>query len=356
MKKFKVAIDVSPLNDGNSIRGVGYYTKNLVSALQKEIKYNPDYKHYQIDLITDSKALINSYNLIHYPYFDPFKLTLPNPKKPYIVTCHDLIPQEFKKHFPVGVKGELKWLIQKHKLEKANYIICPSHAAKYQILNHINYPADRLYTTYEAADPSFKKISDKKFLNSIKAKYHLPDKFVFFLGDINWNKNIPNLVNACRELKYPLVIAGGAAVKKVPLHPWTKDITWLQSQKSPYLQLLGFVPDEDLPAIFNLATLYCQASYSEGFGLPLVQAMQSGTPVCYSEDSSLPEIMDFNGEYFDPYSIMSLKKALIKMWSSPRLRQQYSLSGLRRAQFFSWKNTALQTLALYRFVEIDEKK
>lgn len=356
MRKFKVAIDVSPLNDGNSLRGVGYYTKNLVSALEKETKYNPDFKHYQIDLITNSQNLDNSYQLIHYPYFDPFKLTLPRTQKPYIVTCHDLIPREFKKNFPVGFKGELKWQIQKRKLEQAKYIICPSHSAKYQILDQINYSADYLYTIYEAADPSFKKIKDTSLLKKIKEKYQLPEKFVFFLGDINWNKNIPNLVTACRELKFPLVIAGAAAAKKVPIHPWTKDIIWLQSQKSADLHLLGFVPDEDLPSLFNLATLYCQPSYSEGFGLPLVQAMQSGTPVCYSQESSLPEIMDFNGEYFDPYSIMSLKKSLIKMWSSPKLRQQYSLAGLKRAQYFSWKNTALQTLALYRFVEIDEEK
>lgn len=356
MKKFKVAIDISPLNDGNSVRGVGYYTKNLVEALQKEIKINPDYKNYQIDLISDSSIDLKNYSLIHYPYFDPFKLTLPSTSKAFIVTCHDLIPRAFKKHFPVGLKGELKWLIQKHRLQKSSYIICPSHSAKYQILDEINYPHEQIYTTYEAADSSYKKITDQKILRKIKDKYQLPSKFVFFLGDINWNKNIPTLVKACLNLKYPLVIAGSAAVKKVPDHPWTKDILWLQSQKSPLIHLLGFVPDEDLPALFNLATLYCQPSYSEGFGLPLVQAMQSGTPVCYSEDSCLPEIMDFNGEYFDPYSQSSLETSLKKMWSDVKLRQKYSQLGLQHAKTFSWKSTALQTLSLYRLVEFDEKK
>ncbi|HBP51676.1 TPA: hypothetical protein DD455_05090, partial [Candidatus Shapirobacteria bacterium] len=232
----------------------------------------------------------------------------------------------------------------------------PSHSAKYQILDHINYPPSDIYTTYEGATSNFKKISDKKKLNLIKKKYNLPEKFVLYVGDINWNKNIPNLVKACLKLKYPLVIVGSSAVKKAPNHPWTQDLLWLQSQKSPLIKLLGFVPDEDISYVYNLATLYCQPSYSEGFGIPLVEAMQSGTPVCYSQESCLPEIMDFNGEYFDPYLPGSLESKLVKLWSNAKLRQKYSLLGLIRAQYFSWKTTALQTLALYRLVELDEEK
>ena len=84
--------------------------------------------------------------------------------------------------------------------------------------------------------------------------------------------------------------------------------------------------------------------------------MQCGTPVCYSEDSCLPEIMDFNGLYFDPHSLESMEKALKKMWTVKKLRQKYSKLGRIRAQFFSWKNTALETLALYHLVEIDGQK
>ena len=361
-KKFKIAIDVSPLNDGNAIRGVGHYTKELSKALQNEIKTNPDYKNYQIDLIEDCGLKIEDYNLVHYPYFDPFKLTLPKTSKPYIVTCHDLIPRAFREHFPVGIKGEIKWQIQKHRLQHADYIICPSHSAKYQILDHIHYSPDKIFTTYEAASPKFRPHPPEKY-NYIYKKYNLPKKFVLFLGDINWNKNIPGLVKACLSLKYPLVIAGSAAKKEVPNHPWTQDILWLQSkskelgkQRSKALTLTGFVPDEDLPYLLNAATIYCQPSFSEGFGLPLVQAMQSGTPIAYSQESCLPEIMDFNGEFFDPYKISSIKKALKKLWDNPTLRRQYSTSGLKRAKFFSWQKTALETLWVYSLVEIDEKK
>lgn len=356
MKKYKIAIDISPLNDGNSQRGVGYYTRNLVEALQKEVIANPQFQHYEIKLVNDNLTEINNFDLIHYPYFDPFKITLPSQSIPYIVTCHDLIPRAFKEHFPVGFKGELKWLIQKHRLQKSRFIICPSFSAKYQILDQIKYNSDQIAVTYEAATPNFKVITDQNKLVKIKNKYNLSDKFVLYVGDINWNKNIPTLVKACLDHNYPLVIVGSSAVKSVPDHPWTQDIRWLQSQTSPLIHLLGFVTDDDLPFLYNLATIYCQASFSEGFGLPLVEAMQSGTPVCYSQESCLPEIMDFNGEYFDPYSSASLKQSLSKLWVDSKLRQKFKTLGIKRAKFFSWKKTAQETLSLYYRVEHDEKR
>jgi len=348
MKKYKIAIDVSPLNDGNSIRGVGYYTKSLVSSIQREILTNSQYSNFDIKLITDKSQLNSAFDLIHYPYFDPFKLTLPGQTRPYIVTCHDLIPRAFKPHFPVGIKGEIKWLIQKHRLQNSKFIICPSHYAKYQILNQINYPADRIYTTYEAATPDFKKITDTKYLKTIKNKYHLPDNFIFYVGDLNWNKNIPGLVKACLKLNYDLVIGGFAATSPAPVHPWTQDLIWVQSQTSPLIHKTGFIPDDDLPAFYNLAKIYCLPSYSEGFGLAPLQSMQCGTPVCCSNIGCLQEIVESNGLYFDPYQPDDLEKVLKQFWDNDNLRKKYSQLGLARAKFFNWQKTALQTLSVYQ--------
>lgn len=360
-RKYKIAIDVSPLSDGNSVRGVGYYTRHLVAALQKEVKLNPSYKDFLIELITNRSQLKANYDLIHYPFFDPFYLTLPLTTKPFIVTIHDIIPIEFRSHFPVGIKGLIKWNLQKLKLLFAKYIITVSNYSKYSIHKYTGYPQEKIFTSYEAADSSLKQITDKNILKSVKAKYNLPDKFVFYLGDINWNKNIRTLVKACQQLNYPLVIAGSAATKKVPKHPWTSDIHWLQSQALKYqstkkLILLGFVPDEDLPSVFNLATMYVQPSYAEGFGLPPLQAMQSGCPVIYSSTTSLPEIIDYNGIPFDPYSLSDLKKAIKSFWTDDQLRQKFTKLGLKRASTFTWQQTALNTLSVYRLALLDEQK
>ncbi len=355
-KKIRIAIDISPTIDGNAIRGVGYYTQNLVDALQKEIKTNPDYNNWSINLIKNSQELkANSYKLIHYPYFDPFKLTLPQTKDiPTVITVHDLIPRQFKSHFPVGIKGEFKWLFQKNRLKKVSSIITVSEYSKKIINQIIKYPLSKITAIYEAADFSFKQTKDKSKLKEIKNKYSLPEKFVLFVGDINWNKNIPNLVRACLKNKYPLVIVGSAATKKdVPDHPWTQDLRWLQSkalkiQRSNALIFTGFVPDEDLPLIYNLATIYCQPSFAEGFGLPLLQAMQSGCPIAFSRDTCLPEIMDSCGVSFNPRSVSDISSALKKLWLNSSLRQKYQKCGLQRSKFFKWEKTAKQTLSVYK--------
>jgi glycosyltransferase involved in cell wall biosynthesis len=346
--KFKVAIDISPLNNGNSIRGVGYYTKNLISAIQTELKTNSDFRHISIDMISQKQSLDN-FDLVHYPYFDPFFPTLPvKTKQLRIVTIHDLIPRQFKSHFPVGIKGELIWLKQRSLARKSDYIITVSNYSKYIIADLLNYPADHIYVIHEAADSTFKPVNNKKLLSGIRTKYHLPDNFVLYVGDINWNKNIPGLVKSCLNCQLPLVIVGSAATSKVTDHPWTKDIRWLQTQTSPLITLTGFVPDGDLPYIFNLATIYCQPSFAEGFGLPVVQAMQSGTPVVYSQETSLSEIMDYNGELFDPYKSGSLDIALSKLWNNQSIRDKYRHEGLKRSKIFNWRYTAIQTLTIFQ--------
>ncbi|MFZ2153328.1 MAG: glycosyltransferase family 1 protein [Microgenomates group bacterium] len=347
-KKYNIAIDVSPLSDGNSTRGVGYYTKNLVAALHSEVKTNPLYKNFSIHLIQNSKFEIKNFDLVHYPYFDPFFLTLP-PKKniPQIITIHDLIPLEFPQHFPVGIRGYIKWLIQKYRAKMSDYIITVSHHSKYAISDILRYPVDQIYVTYEGANSSFQPISDKNQLSLIKKKYSLPDKFILYVGDINWNKNIRTLVNACQKLNYHLIIVGSSATKKVTHHPWTQDILWLQGQNSPYIHCLGFISDLELPYIYNLATIYCQPSFAEGFGLPLIEAMQSGTPIVYSRSTSLPELAGDCGLSFDPLDQISLEKSLTRLWNNPTLRQQQTKKGLHQSLQFKWQYTAIQTLALY---------
>ncbi|MBI2465041.1 glycosyltransferase family 4 protein [Candidatus Shapirobacteria bacterium] len=376
-KIFRIAIDVSPLNDGNSKRGVGFYTRNLVSSLKEEIKLNPLYKNFEIVLIENCKFLpagrqgkIKNYDLVHYPYFDPFYLTLPTKKDiPQIITIHDLIPIQFKQHFPSGIRGFLKWQIQKHKAKQSDYIITVSNYSKYVIAESLGFAADKIYVTYEGATPDFKKIIDHKKLSQIKKKYKLPEEFVFYTGDINWNKNIPSLVKACIDLNYPLVIAGKQAIDIDNLKlekpsiarpmdlfrhlldipsPQLKHLTTLKKIfHSPLVYRLGFVDSEDLPFLYNLATIYCQPSYAEGFGLCPLEAMQSGTPVVYSSDTSLPEIMGEAGISFNPYSTDGLISSLKKLWIDKTLQDQQIKMGINRSKFFSWKQTAKQTLAVY---------
>jgi len=356
MKKFKIAIDVSPLSNGNSQRGVGYYTRNLIDALQTEIKSNPDYQDFSIKLVTDKSELLTGFDLIHYPYFDPFFLTLPTTKTPYVVSVHDLIPLQLKKLYPTGIKGAIKWLIQKYRVKKAKYLITISHTSKYILHDILGYPKDKIFNTYLAADPNYKVITNKKILLKVKEKYQLPNKFVLYLGDVNLNKNVPRLAQACAKLKISLIIAGSSAVKEVPQHPWTKDIIWVQQHQSKYLKSIGFVDDADKPAVYNLATVYCQPSLAEGFGLPLLEAMQCGTPTCFAVDTAQAEISDYSGLSFDPYSVNDIAQKIKKIITDKKLSAELKVKGLNRAKYFSWKQCALSTLAVYRLCQLDAQK
>lgn len=354
----KIAFDLSPLYDGNAVRGVGVYTDWLVKSLTANISKFPDLDIHFINQPSD----LFGYDLIHYPYFDPFQLTLPSHSSiPYVITVHDLTPRQYPKQFPVGIKGEIKWLIQRHRLRQSRLIITDSLTSKSVIHQLTDYPLDKIHHTYLAADSRFKPRSKtSSLLQNFQQKYHLPPKFVLYCGDINWNKNIPHLVRACLNLQYPLIIVGSAATKIVPLHPWTKDIHWLQNiQKKPenksLIHLTGFVPDKDFPLFYNLATLYCQPSYAEGFGFPLVQAMQSGCPLCYSLSDTVAEIVSDCGLKFDPFSISNIQLSLSQMWNSPSLRTKFVKKGIYRASQFSWTNTATQTLQLYRQALYHEK-
>jgi glycosyltransferase involved in cell wall biosynthesis len=163
------------------------------------------------------------------------------------------------------------------------------------------------------------------------------------VGDINWNKNIPSLIEICQELNYPLVIVGSSAVKQnIPVHPWTKDLLWLQSKvpENQALNLTGFVPNEELPVIYSLATFYCQPSYAEGFGLPPIQAMACGCPVICNLETSLKEL-------YSSVSLSFKKENLKKFWNNSNVRKKYSNLGLNYTKNFSWEKTAQKTLKIY---------
>lgn len=321
----KVSIIGSPLLDGNKTRGVGFYTKNLIESLKNQK---------DIELVDIKNA-----DLIHYPFFDPFATTLKIFNKPTIVTVHDLIPLQFKPHFPVGVKGNIKWLLQLMNLRKASAIITVSEYSKKIIHQITGISLSKIFVTYLSADNICKPIKEKMLLQAIKQKYNLPDKFVLYVGDINWNKNIPKLLETCKDLKYPLVIVGSAAVKKdVPIHPWTKDL--LEVQNDNYPQKIGFIPDDELPVIYNLATIYCQPSHAEGFGLPPLQAMACGCPVVCNMTTSLPEVVDKAALDFT-------KDNLVKLWNNKSIRDKYIKLGLSQAKKFNWQTTAQKTMEVY---------
>jgi len=376
MKKIKIAIDVSPLKDANRFRGVGFYTKNLVDALQRLIKEDKKYSNWQINLIDEqySNLTIQQFSLIHYPYFDPFFLTLPKRGNiPITVTVHDLIPLKFSGHYPPGIKGKLHWFAQKSRLKKIDAIITDSQSSKKDIIEIVGYPENKIHVVYLASTSDFKVIKSTTILRSIVVKYMLPKKFVLYVGDVNWNKNVPGLVKACEKIGVPLVVVGKQAASKDydKAHTENRDLVWLQNyfencksrlqrfgrsdcgqvkiENSRFLNLVGFVPTKDLVAIYNLAAVYCQPSFYEGFGLPVLEAMACGCPVVSSNRGSLPEICGKAALLVDSQQ-KSIARSLEKVINDRQFAVGLSKKGIEQAKKFSWRKTAENTIKVYQTI------
>ncbi len=353
-----VGIDVSPLHSGHKVRGIGFYVKRLLASLQNVQKSNE--QEFQIkELQSEKEIKERDYDVLHIPYFSPYFLTMPWPwqiKKPLVVTIHDLIPVKYPDLYPPGIKAKVRWQIQKMLLKRADLVITDSFASKYDINDLTGYPLDKTFVVYLAAGEEFQPKADGPLAHKIKQKYGLPDSFALYVGDVNRNKNIPNLVKACKQVNLPLVLVGKQAVSKDfdKNHVENKDLVWLQEKiktlninHQPLVIPVGFVPTEDLVKIYNLATVYCQPSIDEGFGLPVLEAMACGCPVVSSNQGSLPEVVGEAG-LVTGTRVKELAEAIETVKTDQARREELIKKGLERAKSFSWKKTAEETINVYR--------
>jgi glycosyltransferase involved in cell wall biosynthesis len=347
----KVGFITSVLNTGHAGRGIGVYTANLLSYLKKN---ESAYDISVID-INDTSHSLKGFDIIHYPYFDLFFHTLPILHSTrFVVTCHDVIPLEFPDHYPPGVRGNINLFLQKMALNNVSAVLTDSYASVKAIRKYLGVDHNHLKMIYLGPSDDIHRVTDKVKLNAIKKKYNLPEKFVLNVGDINWNKNIPGLVKACLDLHLPLVLIGkqAALIDEMDVHH--AELGHLSELKSLFIShsseilRLGFIADVDFAAVCTLATIYCQPSYAEGFGLSVLHALACGTPVACSHTHSLPEVAGDSAVYFDPYDQQSIMNALSKLLTDTKLRRSVSDSGLVQAKKFSWDKAARETLSVYK--------
>lgn len=344
----KIAIDVSPLQTGHKVRGVGFYLEYLKRSL---LKYYPDNDY---TFFVEEKEIPSDVDLVHYPYFDPFFRTLPLIKKhKTVVTVHDLTPLVFPQHFPAGMKGKIFWETQKIILKQVDAIITDSHASQKDIVKIVRVPEQRVHVAYLAAGEEFRVIKSSGN-KALQTQYKLPEKFVLYVGDVTWNKNIPRLVQAIQEIDVPLVMVGKALVQKDfdKTNPWNKSLVEFHQLiiDDPRIIRLGFIPTEDVVSLYNSATVLALPSLYEGFGLPLVEAMQCGCPIVTTDDASIPEIVDKAAVYVDGYDYKSIARGIKKVFTDTELQKKLSVAGLRQVEKFSWEKTAAETVAVYKQV------
>jgi len=333
MAKIKVFLNGG---DHSAGRGVGVYAENLSQALAK---------------LQDISLTENDPDIIHFPFFDLFYATLPVKKdKPTVVTIHDLTPLVMSSRYPRGIRGTINLFRQWYSLRSISAIITDSENSKKDIEKYFRVSPEKIFVTPLAVAETYKQPPSSSKIAEVKEKYHLPDKFILTLAaGPNPNKNLPSLAEVTDRLGIPLVIVGKGMLQEIvkPVHPELIDLVRLQVYN--HISYPGFVPDEDFNAMFQLASLYVQPSFYEGFGLPLLEAMTAGCLIASSKRSSLPEIYHEGAITFSPRKLKSMEKAIKKALNlSPTSKAHQIELAKKRSRDFTWSKTARLTLEVYK--------
>jgi glycosyltransferase involved in cell wall biosynthesis len=343
----KVLINVTPLSTGHAIRGVGMYTRFLSEALEK-LK---GLEVFRSSLEQQPKKP----DIIHFPFFDLFYPTLPLLKRAKtVVTIHDVIPLIFPEHYPVGKKGKLAFAHQKLSLKTVSAVITDSETSKHDIVTHLDVPEEKVHVVYLAANPFLQPITGQA-LSTLKRKLKLPKQYILYVGDINYNKNLPQLIKALKFLPPELkLVCVGKNFTPQEIPEWQAIET--QVALSNVGKQVIFRPEilsddyEALSALYSAATAYIQPSLYEGFGLPVLEAMRCGTPVVAARNSSLLEIGN-GAVQFTGSTAEELAKGILVILNLTTVKRQALISKAHEwEQHFSWDKAARETLAVYKAI------
>lgn len=286
---------------------------------------------------------MNQLDIVHDTYeIGPLSVKMPFKK---IITVHDLSPFLFPNTFSSSNVLFHKLFFSK-TLRSVDKIITVSENTKCDLVTHFNVPEDKIKVIFNGVDPKFKPL-DKNDVNQSINKYNINFPYILYVGTLEPRKNLPTLLKAYSQLKkkninHKLVIAGRKGWK---YHDIFETIDKLNIKNE--VIFTGYVLENDLPALYNAASLFVYPSIYEGFGLPPLESMACGTPVITSNTSSLPEVVGNAGITVNPKDIDMLATAMYEVLTNDSLMKEMTKKGLERAKLFSWKSCAVETLKVY---------
>lgn len=232
-------------------------------------------------------------------------------------------------------------------LDRAEQVLAISQATKDAILEEFEIPAGKVRVTPLACDQAFFEPVGDDEIAGIKSKYGIDENYFLAVGTLEPRKNLKTLLLAFAGMRKAtadqLVVVGGQG--------------WLFEETQELLRKLGlgsrviftdYAPRSELPALYAGAKAFVFPSFYEGFGIPVLESMASGTPVISSNTSSLPEVGGGAALYFDPGDTKALKLALERILSDEALRDRLAEAGHEQAAQFSWRRTAELTLIAYK--------
>jgi len=268
---------------------------------------------------------------------------------PTAVTLYDLIPFIHRKPYLDNPDVERWYLSKLEQLRRADLWLAISESSRCEGIEYLGLPDDRVVNISTDADAHFVPLelsTDAKEL--VRARYGLSRPFVMYTGGIDHRKNIEGLIRAFSMLPSEVRKAHQLAIVCSAQRESRRQLEALAAQhglSNDELILTGFVPEDDLIALYNLCALFVFPSWHEGFGLPALEAMRCGAPVVAANTSSLPEVIGWEEALFDPHSDDAIAAKIERALSDEAFRAELVRSGQAQAGKFSWDESALRAIA-----------
>lgn len=308
-----------------------YLNLLTIAALNKDL-HSRVFKQYQADVI-------------HYPFTLLFP---PVPHKPTVLTFHDMQQEFYPNFFPLQERL-YRARTYKTSAHRATRIIAISNHVKHCLVNKYEIAPEKIDVVYNGCGQNFRVLNDHETLRRVRGQYRLDRPFMFYPAATWPHKNHARLLDALKliivrnHFDGQLILTGIAKAQSKTI---CTRIKTLGLEK--HVKLLGYLPYDDLPYIYNLARLLIFPSLFEGFGIPLVEAMACGCPVLAANCTSIPEVLADAGMLFNPSSVEDMAAKIWSVWNDDDKLDAMKLMGLRRAELFTWENTAKGTMHAYQ--------
>jgi len=232
----------------------------------------------------------------------------------------------------------LLWRFQyRYVRNRADFFLAISSFTKKEMVELWHIPPEKIHIVPCACSPRFRRTED---INTVRKKYGLDRPFLLFVGNSNPRKNLTRLIHAFEQAKaegnlpHQLIIAGEQGWK----FDREKAVRGLRYRED--VRFIGFIPDEDMPALYSACSLFVFPTLYEGFGVPVLEAQACGVPVLTSRCSALPEVGGDGAFYVDPYDIAGIAEGIRIVLTHTALTAQLVQRGLENVKRFSWERSA----------------
>jgi glycosyltransferase involved in cell wall biosynthesis len=285
---------------------------------------------------------------------------------PLVVTLHDIIYMESS--YLKIMQGSGSWyqkfgnayrrMFVPEIVKKSKKIITVSHFEKNRIGQFFGMASDdRLTAVYNGVSEHFVPVADPTELQRVKAKYHLPDRFFFFLGNTDPKKNTKGALKAFSDYLKQTNSDTKLVMLDYDLNELKKLLDEIgAAELIDKIILTGYVVNTDLPAIYSQCEIFLYPSLRESFGIPMLEAMACGAPVITSNTSSMPEVAGDGAMIVDPFNPMEITAAMIQLLKDDDLRKDLIRKGFEQSAKFSWKAMAENVLEIYKEVGSEIRK